>query len=71
MRSKLGFDGSSCCPRKGDELMLLWKQELEVLINGFSHGHIDCFFSITGNVSHLAGFYGNPTRVKKLTSVTY
>lgn len=48
--------------RNDGGLMLLWKEDLNVVIKGFSPDHITCFFTVNDNVYRSTGFYGRSTR---------
>lgn len=58
----LGYTGMftvNCRDRSGG-LMLFWKDPLEIIIQSYSQGHIDCQVQHSGKKWRFTGFYGNP-----------
>lgn len=68
IKMKLGFNGLFTVDNRGHSggLALLWKDDTEVTITGFSRNHIDATVSLEGaNKWRFTGFYGHPKRSRR------
>lgn len=58
----LNFKGcfSVDCDQRSGGLMIMWRESIEVCIQSFSSGHIDCIVKKNLREWRFTGFYGNP-----------
>lgn len=66
MKILLNFQGAFNVPSKGlsGGLMLLWDEDLKILISSFSDGHIDAIVKEEVGWWRFSSFYGNPIVAK-------